>query len=171
MSGKKYVSAVPFAAFLHHIGYCPKCMKQAMVMAILLDATAVASRFLQLPSRVNAIVLCVAICSTALLVAHIVAYAARATRREQALRGSAANSASRRSVFLLFARGLAGAVVMAAFPSFAQSTCPGRLDCGQTNCLPDVTCCPSGYPLLDVGNCRCYPAHTRTPSGRVIACG
>jgi len=166
---RKSVSIAPRFGFLYRIGRCPKCMRESFVFAVasvsLLAGTLMAERFTGFAPGFlpiwKPVALTLACVSIGLWVLHVGVSAWRVAKRPGAGEPMAVMD-GRRQILLRFLRGVGAAALTTALPTaaLAWNECPGRLSCGYSDCASrngsDVYCCPKGYPILSLCDCRCY---------------
>jgi len=150
----------PLAPFLwRHLGHCSSCIRKAFQAATCAWTAALLLLGLDWPRFLPAIVI-IALGLTALWVAHLVAYAGKATLAEKS-DSSAENdnayitTSSRRDLLPLFARALAVAALTSAAPTLALADGPCGGQCG------DIQCRPCFRPVYDgQGGCNCESCHS-----------
>ena len=171
----KSVPLSPKLGFLYRIGECPKCMREAFILAFSLSVFCLLYFFFEgfgiyKSQVVDCFILVVTATSILLWLLHIVVGAYRILHNDIAV-------SQRRRVFLkraLFV--LTNIALSTALPSIANARgeCPGRLNCGWGHCAQQYNsqtyCCPKGYPILSLCNCRCYRSVQGLPCNQTGSC-
>jgi len=143
--------------FVTHVGKCGRCMHQSFLVAAI-SVIAFASTWLyfgQWTSPVSDIGAVIAFSSVSLWLTHVTAFATRISKEHS----DDHDLLSRRKLMIRFVSTALVTAAATAMPgvSYAWNECPGRLNCGPSSCTNmEVYCCPKGYPVLNLCNCRCY---------------
>ncbi|AZO32417.1 hypothetical protein [Mesorhizobium sp. M1B.F.Ca.ET.045.04.1.1] len=174
------VSVAPKLGFLYRIGRCPKCMRQSLLFAVAslslwaasLAADSIYGGVFYGLTVAHYLLTALSIGAILLWLLHLCVYAFRTafgagSATSRSVSGLAANrtssrlpAAARRHALRTLAKAFVGAAVATVLPSMALAfnECPGQLTCGFSSCAPSsgTYCCPKGYPILSLCNCRCY---------------
>lgn len=162
--------------FVYEIGKCQRCMRQSFLAAFVLLCASGGCTFVLRGTHFEGDlwILYLPTAAAALLwIVHVIVYSLRTLSATTAGGYGASSShheqdrsvpqkhahGSRRSAMGLFLRALGGAAIATAVPrlALAFNECSGRLTCPMTSCSRGGSyCCPKGYPILNLCNCRCY---------------
>jgi hypothetical protein len=143
--------------FISHIGICGRCMRQSFIVAILSVwlFSFIYLHFGRSASLELYIAAVLAFSSVLLWLTHVVTFAIRLDGEDN----NTDDLLCRRKLvtrIMLIAIATAAATAIPRV-SYAWNECPGRLNCGPSSCTDsEVYCCPKGYPILNLCNCRCY---------------
>jgi hypothetical protein len=171
----KSISLSPKLGFLYRIGECPKCMREAFILAFSLCVFSIiyffANRFGIYKSQIfEYSILVVTPTSLFLWLLHV------GVRTYRILHNDVTVDQRRRTFLKRTLLVLAGIALSTAIPSIANARgeCPGRLNCGWGTCAQQANsqayCCPKGYPILSLCNCRCYRSVQGLPCNQTGSC-
>lgn len=178
MKKRDSVSIAPRFGFLYRIGRCPKCMRESLLFAAaslslwaasLAIAAVYGDAFRNL-SVARHLLSALSAVAVLLWLLHVGVYAIRSayghasTTPVEPAEWASSNQfvgSGRRHALRALVKAFIGAAAATVLPSIALASgeCPGRLNCGWSSCTPpDSTayCCPKGYPILSLCDCRCY---------------
>jgi|GEM_PF-4746104 len=184
MKASRSVSIAPKFGFLYRIGQCPKCMREsflfAMAHALLLVLTLALELYLSIGSSLWAFwkvaIWCLFIASVGLWMLHIVVKAWRSASSDSKPGSTPLHRTDRRDFLLRRLKSMGGVAIVTMLPSvaLAWNECPGQLTCGQSECARrngyDYSCCPKGYPILSLCDCRCYQSIQGMPCNATGSC-
>ncbi|TIV10662.1 MAG: hypothetical protein E5V94_04825 [Mesorhizobium sp.] len=181
--------------FLYRVGQCPKCMRESFLFAAasaslwIVSLVAEAAYGYAFHSVSMACNLLAALSSAAVLLwlLHVgvytfrVVYGAEGSLSSPSAAGSPEDRdsrplivAGRRRALQTLLKTFIGAAAATVLPSVALAfnECPGQLTCSFSSCAPspNTYCCPKGYPILSLCNCRCYASVQGLPCNQTGSC-
>ena len=133
---------------LANLGHCPYCMSKAFQATFIAWGVFFATLILGVPSSTVIWTELAAMGLTGLWIAHLIAFAFRASAAEY---HSEQSTSARRGFLLSFGRAVAFAAVATATPAFAAPRgCPPEIpiDCGKWCCRSGCRCGVEGYACI-----------------------